>query len=60
MPVHSERDLDNGELQRWLIAFGNHLRDLRMERNLTQERLAEESGLHRVVIGKIERAERDV
>lgn len=51
---------ESEEVQEWLLAFGSHLRELRLERNLTQERLAEIAGLHRVVIGKLERAERDV
>lgn len=41
-------------------AFGEHLRVLRVQRGLSQERLAHDAGLHRAVVGFIERGERDV
>ncbi len=43
-----------------LIAFGDRLRELRLDADLTQEELALEAGLHWTYIGQIERGERNL
>ncbi len=43
-----------------LIAFGHRVQELRKERNLSQEQLAELAGVHRTYIGMIERAEKNI
>lgn len=42
-----------------LIAFGNRIRLLRLEKKWSQEQLAEKTGFHRTYIGMIERGERN-
>ena len=46
---------DSGKLLRRVVA--NNIRQVRQERNLSQEALAHEAGLHRTFIGHVERAE---
>ncbi|MBB3963690.1 helix-turn-helix domain-containing protein [Rhizobium metallidurans] len=41
-------------------AFGKNIRNRRQELEISQERLAEQAGLHRTYVGGIERGERNV
>ncbi len=43
-----------------LIAFGERVRELRKERELSQEELSYKADLHRTYIGMIERAEKNI
>ena len=43
-----------------LIEFGKKVRQLRLERNVSQEKLAEYADLHRTYIGMIERGEKNI
>jgi len=43
-----------------LTQFGKNVSKLRKSQNLSQEKLAQKSGLHRTHIGMIERAERNI
>jgi len=42
------------------IEVGSKIRKIRVERNLTQEKLAQLTGLHRAYIGQIERGEKNI
>lgn len=43
-----------------LIDFGNRIRKLRKDKNLSQEELSFKANLHRTYIGMIERGEKNI
>ncbi len=43
-----------------LLKFGLKVRDLRKQKNISQEKLAELADLHRTYIGMIERGEKNI
>ena len=43
-----------------LIKFGDRVRELRTQKNLSQEQLAHLADVHRTYIGMIERAEKNI
>lgn len=43
-----------------LVHFGEVIRDLRKDKELSQEELADKAGLHRTYIGMIERGEKNI
>lgn len=43
-----------------LLKFGEKIREERLKRNLSQEKLATKTGVHRTYIGMIERAEKNI
>lgn len=58
--VCAEKHYDIMDKEPILLAFGRRVQELRKERNLSQEQLADLAGVHRTYIGMIERAEKNI
>jgi transcriptional regulator with XRE-family HTH domain len=43
-----------------LVRFGIRLREIRLQKGVSQERLAELAGLHRTYVSSVERGQRNV
>ena len=43
-----------------LILFGQRLREVRLEKKISQEKLAELAGLHRTYVSSVERGQRNI
>ncbi|PHS66849.1 MAG: transcriptional regulator [Flavobacterium sp.] len=43
-----------------LKEFGKRIKELRLSKNLSQEKLSHETGFHRTYIGMVERGERNI
>jgi transcriptional regulator with XRE-family HTH domain len=43
-----------------MVRFGKRLRDVRTRKGISQEKLAELSGLHRTYVSSVERGERNI
>lgn len=62
-PLHNVKRMSGRavpERNQHLIEFGSRIRDLREARRLSKEQLAHAAGLHRTVVGFIERGDREV
>lgn len=42
------------------VRFGTRLREIRLKKGISQERLAELAGLHRTYVSSVERGERNI
>jgi transcriptional regulator with XRE-family HTH domain len=47
-------------MKHWQTMFGNKVKELRREAGFSQEALADEAGIHRSHLGKIERGTIDI
>lgn len=52
--------ISNMDSENVLITFGNKVREIRKDKNISQEELAFKANLHRTYIGMIERAEKNI
>ncbi|MGH7868362.1 MAG: helix-turn-helix domain-containing protein [Candidatus Dormibacteraceae bacterium] len=52
--------LSAGELQALRRSFGERVRFLREHRGLSQERFAEQAGVHRTYVSSVERGQRNI
>lgn len=57
---NSWRHFKEQRLANVFVRFGMRLREIRLKKELSQERLAELAGLHRTYVSSVERGERNI
>jgi DNA-binding XRE family transcriptional regulator len=58
--VHTIDEDGEGPLDNVLVLFGQRMRKVRLEKKVSQEKLAELAGLHRTYVSSVERGQRNI
>ena len=60
MAVSTKEEAKGVELSDVTVRFGHKLREVRLQKGISQEELAERAGLHRTYVSSVERGERNI